>query len=582
MKRLWLLVAILCPLFTLAQTTLDINGQRVGYGIRQRGEMPLALREMLDNAKGRGEQTSLRLPARIPSDAPTIGPLLSTIRDQMEPFNRFCPKWTDEDGVESQERCLTGCVATSIEQILTYYRYPEALRDTLFGWETPNYRIDDLLPGTVLDWEHVRNDYRTGWTDAEADAVALVSLACGMAVQMHYGLEASGANYWWGLDAFLRVFGFEVVRCLDRVIYTPERWSAMLRHELELGHPLAYAGHNMELSGHAFNIDGIDPQGFYHVNWGYGGAYDGWYDLDWLNPWEPTDRDSLGIAEGFFCNHSLLILHPTADDQPLDADSLDIDDLGVVCDSVTFVREPDLQGLVPVDFHFCNTGRDTVTYTYEVMTWLPSDTAIFMQADYVGLSSLTIPPGTSRSQRVYCRFMQQGERLLGISHDDVTLPFVRPVMIHEGVRSKLKWGSATAQLDGSSVTFSVPVSNEADGGVAGDLVTFCLYADGAEGEDLRHWTVLSLLAGESQTLEVTFTGLDAATHYNFIVRCPWAIVASTDFTTSVSSVRSVGTSVNKWYDMSGRELPVNAEGEVTRRGGSPQIIVSKERKVVVR
>ena len=589
MRHTFLSILLILPLAVMAQTTIDVDGQRVGYGIERRGEMPVALRTMLRDAEMRVANGKLihRMPSRqsasrAGSEGKTIGPLLATVRAQEEPYNRLCPTWTDENDVESETRCLSGCVATSIEQILTYYRFPEALRDTLFGWTTDNFTINDLLPGTKFDWPNIRNDYRYGYTDAEADAIALLSLACGMSVHMNYGLYASGANFWWGLDAFRRVFGFEVVRCLDRVLYTPERWTALLRHELEQGHPLAYAGHNMELGGHAFNIDGIDPQGFYHVNWGYGGAYDGWYDLDWLNPWETTDIDSLGIAEGFFCNHSVLLLHPTADDQPWDADSLHIDSLGVVCDSVTFLRQPDLQGFVPVDFHFRNTGSEPVTYTYEVMTWLPSDTAIFLQADYVGLAALTIPAGERRTQRTYCRFTMNGERLFGLSHDDETLPFSTTVSIANGVQSQLEWGSATAQLDGSSVTFSIDVRNSASGGIAGDLVTFCLYPDGKDGEDIRHWTVLNLPGGASQTLEVTFNGLDAATHYNFLVRCPWQVVASTDFTTGITPLLSVSEDKAPVYDLGGRRISVQGNGTPWSSGSSSRVVVSSGHKYLVR
>lgn len=589
MRRALLHFLFLLPSTLVAQTTIDVGGQQVGYGIAKVGEMPASLRVMLRNAEQRvangvePRRTKATAPGtRSDAAGQTIGPLLATVRAQEEPYNRLCPTWTDENGVESEARCLTGCVATSIEQILTYYRFPEALRDTLFGWTTDYYTIGDLYPGTRFDWPNIRNDYRNGYTDAEADAIALLSLACGMSVHMNYGLDASGANHWWGLDAFRRVFGFEVARCLDRVLYTPERWNALLRHELEQGHPLAYAGHNMELGGHAFNIDGVDSQGFYHVNWGYGGAYDGWYDLDWLNPWETTDIDSMGIAEGFFCNHSVLLLHPTADDQPWDADSLNIDSLGVVCDSVTFLRKPDLQGFVPVDFHFRNTGPEPVTYTYEVMTWLPSDTAIFLQADYVGLAALTIPAGECKTQRTYCRFSMTGDRLFGLSHDDVTIPFTQNVSVENGVRSQLEWGSATAQVEGSQATFTIQVKNQSQAGIAGDLVTFCLYSDGMEGEDTRHWTVLQLPGGESETLQVTFNGLEPATHYNFLVRCPWQIVASADFTTGIAPLRVQQADLGPVYDLSGRRIPASASGSFWSSGRAPRIVVSSGHKYLVR
>lgn len=595
MRHFLILLIGLLPLSAWSQSVLEIDGEVAGYGIRQQGEMPQALNSMLQGVRARSAGNARWVPSRLFSSPSrsvaathsaerpaTIGPLLRTVRAQSAPYNLLCPTWTADDGTVSSERCLTGCVATSIEQVLTYYQFPEVLKDTLFGWETSHYHIDDMLPGTRFDWQHVRNDYRYGYTEAEADAISLLSLACGMAVHMNYGLEASGANFWWGLDALRRAMGFETVHWVDRLLYPPQRWNALLRSELELGHPLAYAGHNMELGGHAFNIDGVDADGFYHVNWGYGGAYDGWYDLDLLNPWEPTDTDSLGIAEGFFCNQSVLILHPTAYEQPLFADTLCADSLGVVCDSVSFLRQPDLQGFVPVDFHFRNTSSDTVTYTYEVMTWLPTDTAIFYQADYVGLAAVTIPAGQTRTQRTYCRFMKAGDRLFGLSHDDVTLPFVRPVSIANGVSPRLEWGNVSSRIEGSTATFTIPVTNQASGGIAGNLVTLCLYPDGKEGEDTRHWTVLSLPGGSSQTIEVTFTGLDAATHYTFLVRCPWQIVASTDFTTGIVSLSGQPEPLAPFFDLSGRRVVSPAMTPRPQRAGPSGIVVSAGHKYLVR
>ena len=423
---------------------------------------------------------------------------------------------------------------------MAYYRYPEVLADTLHGWETDNYVIADMLPGTRFDWDNYLNDYRQGYTQTQGEAIALTSLAAGMAVHMHYGLESSGANLWTAETTLRQAFGYGTVRLYDRALYSPRRWHAILQNELREGRPVAYAAHTMGVGGHAFNIDGYAADGFYHVNWGYNGCYDGWYDLDWLHPWEPTDTLGNGFVSGFFCNHMMLTMHPSADVQQLEPDTFRLDSLGVRLNAVRFLRQPDTQGFVPADFDFENISLDTITYTYEVMTNLPTDTALFYQADYVGLSGLTLLPGESRTQRVYLQFDETGDRILGISHDDETIPFTMPVSISKGTPSKLEWGSATAYIepvftdDGNrrfDATFSVPVANTAADGIAGDLVTYCLYAEGHADEDTRHYEVLMLPAGESQTLHVRFRNLEPATRYTFLLRCPWPVQAQISFST---------------------------------------------------
>lgn len=539
-KQLVLIVLLLVSFGARGQRMLTSEGEVIAHGISRTGVVPEALRQLVGARSWQvQDETAMRLaPSRARrrgqvQKGATIGPLLQSIRAQEEPYNLLCPQWTSEDGTVSEARCLSGCVATAIEQVMAFYRYPEVLKDTLFGWQTDNYTIPDMLPGTRFDWGNYLLDYRDGWTPAQGNAIALTSLAAGMAVHMNYGLGSSGANVYRAVEPLHRAFGYGMAEYFDRILYTPGRWHAMLRHELEEGRPIVYAGHNMDLGGHAFNIDGVDAEGYYHVNWGYNGNYDGWYDLDWLNPFEPTDYPADGYAIGFYCNQSALFMHPSEEAAPLMPDTLALDDLGVELERLTMTRPADLQGRIAADFQFINHGRDTVTYTYEVMTWLPTDTAIFWQADYVGLAGLTLAPGERRVQRTYLHFTVPGDRLIGISHDDVTIPFSMPITITQGTRGQLVWSGLAYELsdDGQSVTCSATVENKAVDGYASDLVTYCLYPDGHEDEDTRHYEVLSLPAGQSRQVTMTFHNLLPGTHYTMLLRCPWAVQMQQDFTT---------------------------------------------------
>lgn len=599
MRRCWLIITLLLPsLFAVGQVDLVHEGTVIAHDVQRAGRMPEALQSLLrgrtvvmvDANSRAGSHDWSRKPmravalreAKAQAPAHTIAPILPSIRAQEEPYNLYCPYYTFDDGTVNPTRCLSGCVATSLEQILAFYRYPEALLDTLHGWSDEHYSVDDMLPGTRFDWDNYLTDYRDGWTQAQGEAIALVTLAAGLAVHMNYGPYSSGANTFRAVEPLHRAFGYGMARYYDRVLYTPSRWHAMLQHELANGRPIAYVGHNMEMNGHAFNIDGVDTRGFYHLNWGYDGYYDGWYDLDWLNPWEPTDTLRDGIAEGFFCNQGALFMHPSADARPLEVDSLDLDSLGIVLKSITLDRQPDVQGLTPADFLFVNTGKDTVTYTYEVISYLPTDTAIFYQADYVGLSAVTLAPAEERVQRVYLKFTEVGNRLLGISHDDVTIPFTTPVEVVRGTVANLEWGNVSLALepqqssadDGGeptrlSATFTIPIANTSASGYASRLVTYCLYTDGHEGEDLRHYHVLDVPGGEQQTLSITFNELIPETSYHFLVRCPWPIRAQLDFTTpSITGIEEMAADdiPSPRYDLSGRRQTIQRKGLYIKDG----------------
>ena len=194
------------------------------------------------------------------------------------------------------------------------------------------------------------------------------------------------------------------------------------------------------------------------------------------------------------------------------------------------------------------------------MTYLPTDEDIFVQADYVGLAAITLPPGESRTQRIYLQFHESGDRLLGISHDDVTIPFSEPVQIAVGTAPKLKWGELETAVEPSdddafTATFTLPVMNQASAGYAGNLVTFCLYADGDENEDLRHYRVLNTAAGSQEALSVAFSHLQPDTHYTLLVRCPWPVQAQTDFRTPIATgiqAPAAQAADAARYDLSGR------------------------------
>ncbi len=559
-----------------AQNKIRREGAVLAYDLHYdptdiRDDMPDALREML-----RTYQSGKRYAERMEGEA--VEPLLRTIRDQYPPFSNSCPYYTYSDGTVSAERCISGCVATCIEQVLTYWRHPEALTDTLHGWETEHYSIGDILPGTAIDWGNMLDDYRNGYSEEEASAVADLTYYCGVAARMSWTPTSSGANLYSAIEPLWRAFDYKTIAYVQRALYSDQAWNRLLRNELRNGRPICYTGFNMALSGHAFNIDGVDEQGYYHVNWGYGGDYDGWYDLDYLNPFERwDDATNEGLNEGFFCNQTAMFLHP--EDFVIDVyDTLGVADVlyGVTVDTITFRRQPDTQGYVVADFEMTNTTGDSIYFTFEVLTFLPTDTAIFTQADYVAMSSVSIAPHERKAWPVYCQFSEAGERIIAFSTDDATLPYQMAVTIEEGVEPKLSFGAVTHEFttdgDELSATFTLNVTNSAVGGYAGDLVTYCLFEEG-NNADLRHWDVLSVAGGETQRLTTTFQHLTEGTEYELYVRCPWTVWQTYAFTASreeatdcVCSPKEGNEDDDGWHDLQGRKAVAPVRGLYIKHG----------------
>ena len=118
------------------------------------------------------------------------------------------------------------------------------------------------------------------------------------------------------------------------------------------------------------------------------------------------------------------------------------------------------------------------------------------------------------------------------------------------------------------------MTNHATSGYASDLVTYCLYTEGHEDEDLRHYEVLSLPAGESKDVVMSFRNLLPGQHYTMLLRCPWKVQGQLDFNTplpvGVSVVEGCGAPSSLYqgatFDVSGRNITRGSSRFFIRQG----------------
>ncbi|MBQ8051715.1 MAG: leucine-rich repeat protein [Bacteroidaceae bacterium] len=222
-----------------------------------------------------------------PMYAPThdkIEPMVTTKWNQGDPYNQECPIYTDK------KRCITGCVATAMAQVLYYQR---AKSVTEIQADIPaytsgggdNFHVDGIPAGSPIDWDNMLNTYGSGATAKQKLAVAQLMHYCGVAVKMMYTSSSSGAYSSNVADALPKYFGYgSSVRYVTKSNgYNDDTWDALLYKELEEGRPFYLSGSNSD-GGHAFVGDGYDGNGCFHINWGWGGSSDGYYLLTKLNP----------------------------------------------------------------------------------------------------------------------------------------------------------------------------------------------------------------------------------------------------------------------------------------------------------
>ncbi|MBP5546655.1 MAG: thiol protease/hemagglutinin PrtT [Bacteroidales bacterium] len=224
-----------------------------------------------------------------------VAALLHTQWDQGDPYNRLCPY----DSVMGA-RSVVGCVATAMAQIMKYWNHPSCGTGNHSYFHNGGYEENTNSYGIIsADFEHTT--YM--WQDMPdltlfahgpkaSAAVSTISFHCGVAVNMMYGPNGSGAYSscgWWAnacaTHAFYEFFKYDpslVYR--DRDNFDDSIWMSYLDEELVAGHPIYYNGSDGNGGGHAFVCDGSDTEYRYHFNWGWDGYGNGFYALNGLNP----------------------------------------------------------------------------------------------------------------------------------------------------------------------------------------------------------------------------------------------------------------------------------------------------------
>jgi hypothetical protein len=220
-----------------------------------------------------------------PEGTTSTGGWLETAWHQDAPFNAFCPL-DPSDGLRS----YVGCVATALAQVIHYHR----LCDINFS------NKDSYVPysGMKIDADHVLYDFPSfvelnGYLDTirlkyaeqidlnDADVAAL-SFACGVAVEMNYSSDGSGATSYAMQRALLDGFRYHSA---DMYGWLTTEGLIALQENMINGLPALLSFSPPDgWGGHLVVCDGYNTDGEYHLNFGWGAAHpqeitEAWYRL---------------------------------------------------------------------------------------------------------------------------------------------------------------------------------------------------------------------------------------------------------------------------------------------------------------
>ena len=199
-----------------------------------------------------------------------VAPLLSCKWNQDYPYNK-------KTGYR-----YSGCVATAMAQIMYFHKWPAQGRgENSYTVAYDNRTIHADFSKSRYDWANMKKlyDYNNPYNDVEADAVALLMNDAGIASNMQYTPSSSGAYDEAAERALQNHFDYTtaLVRRSDE---GTAGFTEIVRQELLNGFPVYLSGfYKLGGSGHAWVTDGLNENGLFHMNFGWGGQSDGYFSL---------------------------------------------------------------------------------------------------------------------------------------------------------------------------------------------------------------------------------------------------------------------------------------------------------------
>ncbi len=268
----------------------DVARPILGYSadaeLTQDGELPAPMQQWL---KSIGEQILKAQKDGVQQSADvaeqwmeagvgnTVVQLQTAEWGQGAPFNNYCP-------IDEGTKTLTGCVPTAYAILMKYYNYPLSGKGNASAYVTSTQGIS--VPARTLehsyDWDEMPMKFVEGEnTSAQERNVAMLLADIGTALLVDYTKSVTNGRL--GRMALLKNFDFFPGTARLKDAYSAEEWNEMMRMELDKERPVVYRAEQLDVDGgHAFLLDGYTDEGYFSINWGWYGSYNGLFTLDAL------------------------------------------------------------------------------------------------------------------------------------------------------------------------------------------------------------------------------------------------------------------------------------------------------------
>ena len=170
----------------------------------------------------------------------------------------------------------TGCAATAMSIVMRYHQWPAMGQGSKTHiWKDSVMTAD--FEHTRYEWDNMPMSYDS-YTTAQAEAVSLLMRHAGIAVEMYYAAESSGARQSLVPGALTQYFRYAATtRLVSAADYDAATWEKMMRSEIDADRPVIYTGEStMGRGSHGFVLDGYRDN-LFHFNFGWNGSGNGYF-----------------------------------------------------------------------------------------------------------------------------------------------------------------------------------------------------------------------------------------------------------------------------------------------------------------
>ena len=280
-------------------------------------------------------QRKVSAPRRAKAETETpVAPLLEIEGiqwNQDSPWNDMCPI----DRYDNSHSA-TGCVATAAAQVMRYWKWPaQGMGKASYTWtnfvdydenvDKTFASFDTVLTAdfgaTTYNWDKMLPKYQKNkktkeplYTQEEAEAVAQFMYQVGVAAKMTYGgytVGGSGASTHEAGKGMMNYFRYKSIGYHSQSnTFTVDSIAKYFSIDLHAKRPILMSGspRSGHGSAHAFVCDGMDGEGLFHINWGWGGQSDGYFVLTTLDPKKQGiggNTSSGGFGKDIFFMHGM-------------------------------------------------------------------------------------------------------------------------------------------------------------------------------------------------------------------------------------------------------------------------------------